>query len=123
MLFVKLNEVRGDEMRKIVGQPGDNLASIPHPDEVTHVLELETAVSGTAVYFAFVTLEVEPFPRPVDLNIAFRVKRADESRCALEVASVDGRSEFVFVSEFDFVHFLVVSSFQLRGYSVLPPEI
>ena len=104
MLFIKLSEVCRDEMRKVVGQPGDNLASIPHPDEMSHVLELEAAVSGTAMNFAFVTLEVEPFPRPVDLNIAFRVKRADEGRCALEVASVDGGSEFVFVSEFDLVH-------------------
>lgn len=92
-------------MRKVVGQPSENLASIPHPDEVSHVLELEAAVSGTAKYFVvLVALEVEPFPRPVDLDVAFRVKRADEGRCALEVASVDGGSEFVFVSEFDLVH-------------------
>ena len=105
MLFVKLSEVRGDEMRKIVGQPSDDFPSIPHPDEVFHVLKLEAAVSGTAVYsVVFMALEVEPFPGPVDLDVAFRVKRADEGRCALEVASVDGGSEFVFVSEFDFVH-------------------
>ena len=120
MFFVKLGEVRRDEMRKIVGQPSDDFPSIPHPDEVSHVLELEAAVSGTAVYFAFVALEVEPFPRPVDLNVAFRVKRADEGGRVLEVATVDGGSEFVFVSELDFVHLeqfpvFRVSSFQLRG--------
>ena len=120
MFFVKLGEVRRDEMRKIVGQPSDDFPSIPHPDEVSHVLELEAAVSGTAVYFACVALEVEPFPRPVDLNVAFRVKRADEGGRVLEVATVDGGSEFVFVSELDFVHLeqfpvFRVSSFQLRG--------
>ena len=66
MLFVKLSEVCRDEMRKVVGQPGDNFPSIPHPDEVSHVLELEAAVSGTAMNFVvFVALEVEPFPGPV----------------------------------------------------------
>ena len=120
MFFVKLGEVRRDEMRKIVGQPSDDFPSIPHPDEVSHVLELETAVPGTAMYFACVALEVEPFPRPIDLDVTFRVKRADEGGRVLEVATVDGGSEFVFVSELDFVHLeqfpvFRVSSFQLRG--------
>ena len=114
MLFIKLSEVCCDEMRKVVGQPSDNFAGIPHPDEVSHVLELEAAVSGTAVYFAFVALEVEPFPGPVDLDVAFRVKRADEGCRALEVASVDGGSEFVFVSELDFIHI----SYQLKKFLV-----
>ena len=65
---------------------------------------LEAAPSKTAIYFAFVALEVEPFPSPVDLNVAFWVKRADEGGRVLEVASVDGGSEFVFVSELDLVH-------------------
>lgn len=77
MLFVKLSEVCRDEMREVVGQPSDDFAGIPHPDEVSDVLELEAAVSGTAIYFAFVALEVEPFPRPVDLNVTFRVKCTD----------------------------------------------
>ena len=104
MLFVKLSEVCRDEMRKVVGQPSNDFLSIPHPDEVSQILELEATVSGTAVYFAFVALEVEPFPRPVGLDVAFPVKRADEGCRALEVTSVDGGSEFVFVSEFDLVH-------------------
>ena len=115
MLFVKLSEVCRDEMRKVVGQPGDNFPSIPHPDEVSHVLELEAAVSGTAMNFVvFVALEVEPFPGPVDLDIALRVKRADKGCRALEVASVDGGSEFVFVSELDFMHI----SYQLKKFLV-----
>ena len=105
VLLVKLSEVRRDEMRKIVGQPSDDFASIPHPDEVSHVLELEAAVSGTAVYFVvFMALEVKPFPGPIDLDVAFGVKRANEGCRALEVASVNGGSEFIFVAEFDFVH-------------------
>ena len=104
MLFVKLGEVCRDEMRKVVGQPGDNFASIPHPNEVSQVLKLEAAVSGTSIYFAFVALEVEPFPSPVDLNVAFWVKCTDAGGRALEVASVDGGSEFVFVAELDVVH-------------------
>ena len=64
MLLVKLSEVCRDEMRKVVGQPGDDFASIPHPDEVSHVLKLETAVSRTSMYSAFVALEVKPFPGP-----------------------------------------------------------
>ena len=57
------------------------------------------------MYFAvFVSLEVKPFPSPVDLDIAFRVKCADKGGRALEVASVDWRSEFVFGAELDFVH-------------------
>ena len=75
VLFVKLSEVRRDEMRKVVGQPSNDFPSIPHPDEVSHVLELEAAVSRTAVYsVVFMALEVEPFPGPVNLDIAFRVE-------------------------------------------------
>lgn len=110
MIFVKLREVCGDQMGKVVGQPGDNFTSIPHPDELSQILKLETAVSGTSVYFGvFMALEVEPFPRPIDLNVAFWVERADEGGRALEVAPVDGRSEFVFVSELDFAHRIVFS--------------
>ena len=101
--FVKLGEVRWDEMRKVVGQPGENLASIPHPDEVSYVLELEAA-EPRALHEHRVLLKIEPFPCPIDLNVAFRVKRTDEGGRALEVASVYGGSEFVFVSELDFVH-------------------
>ena len=105
MLFVELSEVCRNEMRKVVWQPGDNLTRIPHPDEVSDVLKLETAVSGTAMYFVVcVALKVKPFPRPIDLNVAFWVKRADAGGRALEVTSVDGRSEFVFVAELDVVH-------------------
>ena len=114
MLFVKLSEVCRDEMRKVVGESGDNFAGIPHPEEVSHVLELEVAVPRAAMYFAFVSLEIKPFPRPVDLNGAFRVKCADEGCRALEVASVDGSSEFVFVSELDFIHI----SYQLKKFLV-----
>lgn len=102
--FVKLDEVCRDEMRKVVGQPSDNLTRIPHPDEESCVLELEAAVSRTPTYFAFVALEVEPVPRPIDLDVAFRVKCADEGGRAVEVAPVDWRSEFVFVAELDIVH-------------------
>ena len=105
MLFVELGEVCRDEMRKIVWQPGDNLTGIPHSDEVSDVLELETTVSGTAMYFVVrVALKVEPFPRPIDLNVAFRVQCTDAGGRALEVASVDWGSEFVFVAELDVVH-------------------
>ena len=105
MLFVKRSEVCGDQMRKVVGESSDNLTSVPHPDKVSHVLKLETAVSRTSTYFVvFVSLEVKPFPSPVDLNVAFRVKRADKGGRALKGASVDWRSEFVFGAELDFVH-------------------
>lgn len=106
ILTVEFSEVCRDQMRKVVGQPGDNLAGIPHPDEVSYILKLKTAVSGTAIYYAFVALKVEPFPGPIDLNVTFRVKRADEGCRVLEVATVDGSSEFVFVSELDLVHYL-----------------
>ena len=89
MLFVKRREVCRDEMRKAVGQPRDNLTGIPHPDEVSYVLELETAVSRSLSEHR-IFLKIEPFPGPVDLNVAFRVKRADTGNCPLEVASVDG---------------------------------
>ena len=116
VFFVKLGEVCRDEMRKVVGQPSDDFASIPHPDEVSHVLELETAVSGTATYFVvLMALEVKPFPRPVDLNVAFRIKRADKGCRALEVAPMDGGAKFVFVSELDFVHRIVVSKARLEN--------
>ena len=95
VLFVKLSEVGRDEMRKVVGQPSDNLTGIPHPDEVSYVLELETAVSRPLSEHR-ILLKIEPFPGPVDLDVTFRVKRADASGRALEVASVDGGSEFVF---------------------------
>ena len=136
MLFVKRSEVCGDHKRKVVGQPSDDFASIPHPNKVSHVLKLETTVSRTTrtvsgkvgVLFippsvnntvtfclAFANrsrlfrktstyLEVKPFPSPVDLNVVFRVKRADKGGRALEGASVDGGSEFVFGAESDFVH-------------------
>ena len=106
MLFVELSEVGRDEMREVVGQPGDNLTRIPHPDEVSQVLELETTVSGTPMYFVVcVALKVEPFPGPIDLDVAFRVQCTDAGGRTLEVASVDRRSEFVFVAELDCVHF------------------
>ena len=103
MLFVKLREVCGFHKRKVVGQPSDNLTGIPHPDEVSYVLELEAAVSRPLSEHR-IFLKIEPFPGPVDLNVAFRVKRADAGGRALEVASVDGSSEFVFVAELDVVH-------------------
>lgn len=103
MLFVKLREMCRDEMREVVGQPSDNLTGIPHPDEVSYVLELEPAVSRPLSEHC-ILLKIEPFPGPVDLDVAFGVKRADAGGRALEVASVDGSAEFVFVSEFDFVH-------------------
>ena len=63
------------------------------------------------MYFVvFAALEVKPFPSPVDLNVAFRVKRADKGGRALKVASVDWRSEFVFGAELDVVHKRTVSS-------------
>ena len=105
MLFVKRSEVCRDQMRKVVGQPSDNLTSAPHPYEFPHVLKLETAVSRTTRTVETSTyLEVKPFPSPVDLNVAFRVKRADAGGRALKGASVDWRSEFVFGAELDFVH-------------------
>ena len=103
MLFVKRREVCRDEMRKAVGQPSDNLTGIPHPDEVSYVLELEAAVSRPLSEHR-VLLKIEPFPGPVDLNIAFWVKCADAGGRPLEVASVDGGSEFIFVAEVDAVH-------------------
>ena len=103
MLFVKLREVCGFHKREVVGQPSDNLTGIPHPDEMSYVLELEAAVSRTLSEHC-ILLKIEPFPGPVDLNVAFRVKRADTGGRALEVASVDGSSEFVFVAELDAVH-------------------
>ena len=105
MLFVKRSEVCGDQMRKVVGESSDNLTSIPHPDKLPHVLKLETTVSRTTRTVETSTyLEVKPFPSPVDLDVVFRVKRADEGGRALKVASVDWRSEFVFGAELDFVH-------------------
>ena len=105
MLFVKRSEMRRDQMRKVVGQSSDDFASIPHPDKVSHVLKLETAVSRTTRTVETPTyLEVKPFPRPVDLDVSFRVQCTDEGCRALEVASVDWRSEFVFGAELDFVH-------------------
>ncbi len=103
MLFVKLSEVCRDEMRKVVGQSSDNLTGIPHPDEVSYVLELEAAVSGSLSEHP-ILLKIEPFPGPIDLNVAFWVKCADAGGRALEIASVDGGSEFVFVAELDAVH-------------------
>ena len=103
MLFVKRREVCRDEVRKVVGQPSDNLTGIPHPDEVTDVLELEAAVSRPLSEHR-VLLKIKPFPGPVNLNVTFRVKRADASGRPLEVASVDGGSEFIFVAEVDAVH-------------------
>ena len=103
VLFIKLSEVCRDEMRKVVGQPSDNLTGIPHPDEVSYVLELEAAVSRPLSEHS-IFLKIEPFPGPVDLNVAFRVKRADAGGRPLEVASVDGGSEFIFVAELDAVH-------------------
>ena len=108
MLFVKLSEMCCDEMRKIVGQPGNNLTGIPHPDEVSYVLELEAAVSRPLSEHR-IFLKIEPFPGPVDLDVAFRVKRADAGGRALEVASVDGGSEFIFVAELDAVHVRLTS--------------
>ena len=103
MLFVKRSEVCRDQMRKVVGESSDNLTSIPHPYELPQVLKLETAVSRASMYcVVLVTLEVKPFPSPVDLNVAFRVKCADEGCRALKVASVDWGSEFVFVAELEF---------------------
>lgn len=86
-----------------MGQPGDDLTGIPHPDEVLNVLELETAVSRPLSEHC-ILLKIEPFPGPVNLDVAFRVKRADAGGRALEVASVDGGSEFIFVAELDTVH-------------------
>ena len=105
MLFVELSEVCRDEMREVVWQPSDDFASIPHSYEVSQVLKLETAVSRT-LFEHRIFLKVEPFPGPIDLNIAFWVQCTDAGGRALEVASVDGRSEFVFVAELDAVHFL-----------------
>ena len=116
MLFVKLREMCRDEMREVVGQPSDNLTGIPHPDEVSYVLELEAAVSRPLSEHR-ILLKIEPFPGPVDLNVAFGVKRADAGGRALEVASVNGSAEFVFVSELDVVHFL--STPQMVGPAVL----
>ena len=104
MLFVERSEVCRDEMREVVGQPGDNLTRIPHPDEVSDVLKLETAVSRT-LFEHRIFLKVEPFPGPIDLNVAFWVQCTDAGGRALEVASVDWGSEFVFVAELDCVHF------------------
>ena len=57
------------------------------------------------MYFVvLVTLEVKPFPSPVDLNVAFRIKGTDAGCRALEVTSVDGGSELIFVAELDVVH-------------------
>ena len=110
MLFVELSEVCRNEMRKVVWQPGDNLTRIPHPDEVSDVLKLETAVSGTAMYFVVcVALKVEPFPGPIDLDVAFWVQCTDAGGRALEVTSVDWGAKFVFVAELDFVHASSVS--------------
>ena len=111
MLFVKRSEMRRDQMRKVVGQPSDNLTSVPHSYELPQVLKLETAVSRTTRTVETSTyLEVKPFPSPVDLNVAFRIKGTDAGCRALEVASVDGGSEFVFVAELDVVHKRAVSS-------------
>ena len=111
MLFVKRSEVCRDQMRKVVGQPSDNLTSAPHPDKLPHVLKLETAVSRTTRTVETSTyLEVKPFPSPVDLNVAFRVKCTDAGGRALEVTSVDGGSELIFVAELDVVHKRAVSS-------------
>ena len=108
MLFVKLREVCGFHKREVVGQPSDNLTGIPHPDEVSYVLELEAAVSRPLSEHR-IFLKIEPFPGPVDLDVAFRVKRADAGGRALEVASVDGGSEFIFVAELDAVHVRLTS--------------
>ena len=108
MLFVKRCEVCRDEMRKVVGQPSDNLAGIPHPDEVSYVLELEAAVSR-ALSEHGIFLKIEPFPGPVDLDVAFRVKRADTGNCPLKIAPVDRGSEFVFGAEVDVVHVRLIS--------------
>ena len=63
------------------------------------------------MYFVvFAALEVKPFPSPVDLNVAFRVKRADAGGRALEVTSVDGGSELIVGAELDVVHKRTVSS-------------
>ena len=111
MLFVKRSEMRRDQMRKVVGQPSDNLTSVPHSYELPQVLKLETTVSRTTRTVETSTyLEVKPFPSPVDLNVAFRIKGTDAGCRALEVASVDGGSEFVFVAELDVVHKRAVSS-------------
>ena len=63
------------------------------------------------MYFVvFAALEVKPFPSPVDLNVAFRIKGTDAGCRALKVASVDGGSELIFVAELDVVHKRTVSS-------------
>ena len=53
-------------------------------------------------------LEVKPFPSPVDLNVAFRIKGTDAGGRALEVASVDVRNLFSLRSWMSFIRELSV---------------